>query len=501
MSEEFEFADPDLEPEPVYDANIIAAVGAADERVPNKDPNQEYPLWTSVIPFHPLGLGPEGAAIGVDGNGTAHVVWSSLVDVYYANNRWEERGPNGNGFSSPFNVSENGNSGRFPFLGYVGIAVEGNGTLHIVWAERAQEVVPDSGVAAIDIIYRKRNADGTWESRTTILAGNATFTGPGDSSTTHHHEPVIGVSPTGVVHVACRREILTYVGGIQTVWQNDILYGSSPGFSFNTVESYDVLADGTPAVGPNRLRVAPNNNVTNRTITIQRDTLYRVDRIIDPLLKETDYDYDANSNITSVRNPRGFITTLVYDKRNLLKSVTTPAGTESYQYDREEQTRRITNGRNFTSTSLYDKLGRIKEIRYPGAGTAGGGGPSTHRITYTYDANGNKKKETSVPSRVTQFEYDARDNMTRVIYPDPSLVNERFFDNNDNLLATHILEGINFRDGNASEYDERNRGGALCSKHCISRETTLSDLQLPFSLTATLTPEGSGTATGLQLEG
>src|SRR5262245_17335739 len=85
------------------------APGDADERVPfidtdPSDPKHEYPSWLPQV-----GVMTGAARVGVDDDFVAHVVGveniSSVDQVMYANNRFEDRNTDQSGFSAHFQVS------------------------------------------------------------------------------------------------------------------------------------------------------------------------------------------------------------------------------------------------------------------------------------------------------------------------------------------------------------------------------------------------------------
>ena len=87
--------------------------------------------------------------LAVDGNGTLHVVWGDDTPgssgIYYV-----RRDSDGT-WSSPRNISNNSGYSNIPQL-----AVDGNGVLHVAWL--------DDTPGNYDIYYAWRDSDGTWSS-------------------------------------------------------------------------------------------------------------------------------------------------------------------------------------------------------------------------------------------------------------------------------------------------------------------------------------------------
>ena len=91
---------------------------------------------------------------------------------------------------------------------------------------------------------------------------------------------------------------------------------------------------------------------------------------IDPLGNTIEYTYDADFNLTSVKDARGNTTTMTYDARGNLLTRTAPAPL-SYQqvftYDAQNNLLTARDGRGNTTSYTYDPAGNLTRITQPGS--------------------------------------------------------------------------------------------------------------------------------------
>jgi YD repeat-containing protein len=105
-------------------------------------------------------------------------------------------------------------------------------------------------------------------------------------------------------------------------------------------------------------------------------------------------NYDANGNVGSITDPNGVITTLTYDERNRLRTVTntsvTPNTTTQYFYDIRGNLSSVIlpEGNRIDYTySLADKVVEIKDNM-------------NNRIVYGDDVEGNRNRERSTTLQI-----------------------------------------------------------------------------------------------------
>ncbi len=182
---------------------------------------------------------------------------------------------------------------------------------------------------------------------------------------------------------------------------------------------------------------------------------------VDPAGNRTDMTYDALNNLTTVIDPRGFLTTYTYNGKLLtgktdalnnkttytytsegyLKTETDPAGrTITYSYDSHGNRISVVDFLGNTTTYTYNELGNLIDTTDPL-------GVVTHneydlagrliRVTrnyepgrpqndenlynlvtqYAYDTRGNRSAVTDTLGRATLYEYDSADRLTRITDP------------------------------------------------------------------------------------
>jgi RHS repeat-associated protein len=172
----------------------------------------------------------------------------------------------------------------------------------------------------------------------------------------------------------------------------------------------------------------------------------------------TRIDYDLVGQVTKITNPDLGFTSFHYDDAHRLDKITDAAGNSiTYTLDeagnrKAETTKDYANMVTRSLSRVYDSLGRLQQSKNAATAVV---------ATLTYDGNGNLNTSTNALGRVldqdvdpldrlkksiqdvgaysatTQYEYDARDNLTKVI--DPKLLN-----------TVYSYNGLNDRTGLSS---------------------------------------------------
>jgi len=201
---------------------------------------------------------------------------------------------------------------------------------------------------------------------------------------------------------------------------------------------YDTVGNLTSQTDPNG----------NQSTLHDYDALNRLSSSLDALSGTTAYDYDVNDRIISVTSPNDAQTTYDYDDLgNMLSEQSPDRGTRSYTFDAAGNQLSLTDARNITVNYQYDELGRVTDIDYPGTqedvnftyDAPVAGETCTFSIGrlcnmvdesgvshYSYDAFGNTVSMQHIElgiSYLTQYSYDAGDNLSQVIYPGGRVVN------------------------------------------------------------------------------
>ena len=174
----------------------------------------------------------------------------------------------------------------------------------------------------------------------------------------------------------------------------------------------------------------------------------------------TYYDYDANGNETKMTDPRGtglgdanHTVTTTYDSRNRKTRVTNPpvvpvAAPTDYKYDANGNVTSVKRADSTTETKAYDTMNRLVTDTVPKTAS-----PLVNIVTQLqYFPSGALKQVTDGNLNVTSFLYNGYDLRTTMTYPDLSTQTWTYDDNNNVLQWKNTL-GI-FQ---TFTYDRRNR--------------------------------------------
>jgi YD repeat-containing protein len=147
--------------------------------------------------------------------------------------------------------------------------------------------------------------------------------------------------------------------------------------------------------------------VGNRT-TFAYDGLNRLTQETDPLTKNVTYAYDGNSRLTSRTDRLGRRRDYVYDSEGRVQTetwVNSGGGTAdilTYTYDAHGNVLTAANG-NGTYTMSYDSLDRVTGVDQPFG----------QRLTFVYDAVGNRTRVEDSKGGVATSTYNAANRLTK----------------------------------------------------------------------------------------
>ena len=195
--------------------------------------------------------------------------------------------------------------------------------------------------------------------------------------------------------------------------------------------AYD-LTSGVPTGFAKETTTDPKGNITSKVY----DKVGRLSTVIADG-QTTTYTYDANGNQQSVLYPGGSSEDYTYYKDNLNKTLInknaagTIIDTYSYTYDGAHNQTSKTDSKGQT-TDTYDSLNRVESVTDP-SGTV---------TTYTYDPAGNRLSETvesGATTTVTTYSYNEQNRLmstSTTINNGPNTLVAYTYDNNGNMLQS-----------------------------------------------------------------
>jgi YD repeat-containing protein len=127
----------------------------------------------------------------------------------------------------------------------------------------------------------------------------------------------------------------------------------------------------------------------------------------------TEYTYDDQGNVLTVKDPLNRVTANQYDALNRLKQVTSPtpiSAVTQYAYDGIDQLVSVSDPRSLATGYTVNGLGNLTQQASPDTGTT----------VNTYDAAGNLLTQTDAKSQVTTYVYDALNRVTLITFHDGS---------------------------------------------------------------------------------
>jgi YD repeat-containing protein len=143
------------------------------------------------------------------------------------------------------------------------------------------------------------------------------------------------------------------------------------------------------------------------------NNLNRLFRELGAQSQTTEYTYDDQGNVITVKDPLNRITTNQYDALNRLEQVTSPApisAVTQYAYNGLDALTSVTDPRNLVTGYALDGLGNLNVQTSPDTGTT----------TNTHDAAGNLLTQIDARSQTTTYAYDALNRVTLITFHDGS---------------------------------------------------------------------------------
>ncbi|WP_230426189.1 RHS repeat domain-containing protein [Ralstonia syzygii] len=200
----------------------------------------------------------------------------------------------------------------------------------------------------------------------------------------------------------------------------------------------------------------------------------------------TQYAYDTVGNLTQITDPRGLVTTLIYDSLGRRTKVqgppATPGGavpTVIFNYDGQDRVRQITDPRSLVTAYTVDGLGNTTQQQSPDTGTTNA----------TYDPVGNLTSRTDARGKTTTYSYDALNRPTRMAYASgtPTVLE---YDGGTSQQPTDIGKLTRMTDESGSTRYQYNGFGNLLQK---TQTTTANGVAKDQTIAYTYGTSGSST--------
>jgi YD repeat-containing protein len=155
-------------------------------------------------------------------------------------------------------------------------------------------------------------------------------------------------------------------------------------------------------------RIKDSAGSIQKALSYQYNALSKLTRTVNPDSTYAEYGYDFRGNRTSVKDPKGNITTYSYDMLNRLISSLQPGNVgTSYTHDTNSNLTSVMDANNNTTTYIYDDKGRVYRVISPDTGTT----------TYQYDPAGNMVSKTDAKGVTISYQYDAANRLTKIDFP------------------------------------------------------------------------------------
>ena len=141
------------------------------------------------------------------------------------------------------------------------------------------------------------------------------------------------------------------------------------------------------------------------------NTLNRLFRELGAQNQTTEYAYDNQGNVVSVKDPVNHATINAYDALNRLRQVTDPAlGVTHYAYNGLDALIQVTDPRSLATAYTVDGLGNLTQQTSPDSGAS----------VNTYDVAGNLHTQRDAKAQLTTYAYDVLNRVALITFHDGS---------------------------------------------------------------------------------
>jgi RHS repeat-associated protein len=362
-------------------------------------------------------------------------------------------GPFGYGWSASFGANL-----TFPAPGLMQVIQENGSSVEFAQQPDGSFLAPDRVLASLHYDPAYGRYTFTRQSKEVMV-----FDSSGELLTSQDlHGNTITVTHDSNGHV----DSLNASGGrsISLTWTDNHVTGATDSAGRTVSYAYDESGDLTGMTGINSSTTHYGYNATHYLTTITKpgggvtintyDSSHRISSQLDPLDRETTFDYGTSSTTTTT--PDGSKTTEDYNGAGVLVSQTKAVGTSlavttSYTYDSADNLESVT-----------DPLGKV-----------------TH---HTYDSNGNVLTTSTPLGHVTTYTYDSLDDVTSVTDPLGHEVDSTYNSSGDRLSDTSPSGRI--------EHWTYNTDGTMATSEDARGKTTHYGYNMAGDRTSTTDPDG-----------
>jgi len=195
----------------------------------------------------------------------------------------------------------------------------------------------------------------------------------------------------------------------------------------------------------------PDGTLT-RTLSRVYNQLGQLQTQRDAYLQATGYSYDGNGNTTGVGDALGRGTGNTYDSLNRLATTIQDsagiAATTQFQYDAQDNLTKVIDPKGLSTDYTYNALGDLKQLTSPDTGIT----------NYTYDSGGNRKTQTDARGIAATYSYDAANRLTGIVYPTASLNTGYQYD----IVNAACISGETFAKGRLSQITDASGSTQYC---------------------------------------
>jgi YD repeat-containing protein len=203
----------------------------------------------------------------------------------------------------------------------------------------------------------------------------------------------------------------------------------------------------------------PSSNLA-QTRSREYNSLNRLFRELGAQGQRTEYAYDNQGNVVSVKDPLDKVTANQYDALNRLRQVNDPGlGVTQYGYNGLDALTSVSDPRTLVTGYTVDGLGNLTQQQSPDTGTTNN----------TYDAAGNLLTQTDAKGQTTTYVYDALNRVTLTTFHDGSkqqYVYDTGANSTGRLASITELDAANVQTNRTSyAYDSHGRVLTISTAH------------------------------------